>query len=79
VSHRLVSITYRDQIDHLFCQVEGVEPSEDPVLQSRLFSYPGTPHLASRYNHSDEFIYLTDAQRYRLGVNYQTIPVRNAA
>jgi len=36
--------------------VEGVEPSEDPVLQSRLFAYP-------------------DAQRYRLGVNYQTIPV----
>jgi catalase len=36
--------------------VKGVEPSEDPVLQSRLFAYP-------------------DAQRYRLGVNYQTIPV----
>jgi len=36
--------------------VEGVEPSEDPVLQSRLFAYP-------------------DAQRYRLGVNYQSIPV----
>ncbi|KAF7982698.1 hypothetical protein HWV62_26534 [Athelia sp. TMB] len=36
--------------------VAGVEPSEDPVLQSRLFAYP-------------------DAQRYRLGVNYQTIPV----
>jgi len=36
--------------------VQGVEPSEDPVLQSRLFAYP-------------------DAHRYRLGVNYQTIPV----
>ncbi|KZP34022.1 catalase-domain-containing protein [Athelia psychrophila] len=36
--------------------VAGCEPSEDPVLQARLFAYP-------------------DAQRYRLGVNYQTIPV----
>lgn len=36
--------------------VPGIEPSADPVLQSRLFSYP-------------------DAQRYRLGVNYQQIPV----
>ncbi|KAF8511280.1 catalase-domain-containing protein [Hysterangium stoloniferum] len=36
--------------------VEGWEPSADPVLQSRLFSYP-------------------DAHRYRLGVNYQQIPV----
>lgn len=34
----------------------GMEPSNDPVLQSRLFSYP-------------------DAQRYRLGVNYKTLPV----
>jgi catalase len=32
--------------------VPGVEPSEDPMLQARLFAYP-------------------DAQRYRLGVNYQ--------
>lgn len=36
--------------------VPGIEPSEDPVLQGRLFAYP-------------------DAQRYRLGVNYQTMPV----
>ncbi|CAN6646724.1 peroxisomal catalase A [Trichomonascus vanleenenianus] len=36
--------------------VPGIEPSADPVLQSRLFSYP-------------------DTQRYRLGVNYQQIPV----
>ncbi len=36
--------------------VPGVEPSADPVLQSRLFSYP-------------------DTQRYRLGTNYQQIPV----
>lgn len=36
--------------------VPGVEPSADPVLQARLFSYP-------------------DTQRYRLGVNYQQIPV----
>lgn len=36
--------------------VPGWEPSADPVLQSRLFSYP-------------------DTQRYRLGVNYQQIPV----
>jgi len=33
-----------------------IEPSADPVLQSRLLSYP-------------------DAQRYRLGVNYQQLPV----
>ncbi|KAL1891144.1 catalase A [Ceratocystis pirilliformis] len=36
--------------------VPGIEPSADPVLQARLFSYP-------------------DTQRYRLGVNYQQIPV----
>jgi catalase len=36
--------------------VPGVEPSADPVLQSRLFSYP-------------------DTHRYRLGVNYQQLPV----
>jgi len=36
--------------------VDGWGPSEDPVLQARLFSYP-------------------DTQRYRLGPNYQQIPV----
>jgi len=36
--------------------VPGIEPSVDPVLQSRLFSYP-------------------DTHRYRLGVNYQQLPV----
>ncbi|KAG0148816.1 hypothetical protein CROQUDRAFT_654391 [Cronartium quercuum f. sp. fusiforme G11] len=36
--------------------VDGWEPSTDPVLQARLFSYP-------------------DAQRYRLGVNFQQLPV----
>ena len=36
--------------------VPGIEPSADPMLQSRLFSYP-------------------DAQRYRLGTNYQQLPV----
>ncbi|KAL8641588.1 MAG: hypothetical protein Q9226_008615 [Calogaya cf. arnoldii] len=36
--------------------VPGIEPSADPVLQARMFSYP-------------------DAQRHRLGVNYQQIPV----
>jgi len=36
--------------------VEGFEPSADPVLQARLFSYP-------------------DTHRYRLGVNYQQLPV----
>lgn len=34
----------------------GIEPSADPVLQSRLFSYP-------------------DAHRYRVGTNYQQLPV----
>ena len=37
--------------------VEGFEPSADPVLQARLFSYP-------------------DAHRYRLGVNYQQVPLQ---
>ncbi|TFK17606.1 peroxisomal catalase [Coprinopsis marcescibilis] len=36
--------------------VPGIEPSADPVLQARLFSYP-------------------DSQRYRLGVNFNQIPV----
>lgn len=36
--------------------IPGVEPSADPVLQSRLFSYP-------------------DAHRYRIGSNYQQLPV----
>ena len=36
--------------------VPGIEPSADPVLQSRLFSYP-------------------DAHRYRIGSNYQQLPV----
>jgi catalase len=39
--------------------VEGLEASEDPVLQSRLFAYP-------------------DAHRYRLGVNYQQVPLRSS-
>jgi catalase len=36
--------------------VPGIAPSEDPMLQARMFAYP-------------------DAQRHRLGVNYQQIPV----
>ncbi|OOF91475.1 hypothetical protein ASPCADRAFT_9402 [Aspergillus carbonarius ITEM 5010] len=36
--------------------VPGIAPSEDPMLQARMFAYP-------------------DAQRYRLGVNYQQLPV----
>jgi catalase len=36
--------------------VPGIEPSNDKMLQGRLFSYP-------------------DTQRYRLGINYETIPV----
>lgn len=36
--------------------VPGIEPTIDPMLQARLFSY-------------------ADSQRYRLGVNYQQIPV----
>ncbi|OTA60873.1 putative catalase Cat [Hypoxylon sp. EC38] len=39
--------------------VPGVEPSEDPVLQARMFAYP-------------------DAQRYRLGVNYQQLPANRS-
>ncbi|KAJ5672674.1 hypothetical protein N7507_001801 [Penicillium longicatenatum] len=39
--------------------VPGVEPSEDPLLQARMFAYP-------------------DAQRYRLGVNHQNIPVNRS-
>lgn len=36
--------------------VPGIEPSEDRLLQGRLFSY-------------------SDTQRYRLGVNYQLLPI----
>ncbi|CAI7614023.1 unnamed protein product [Penicillium glandicola] len=36
--------------------VPGISPSEDPMLQARMFAY-------------------SDAQRYRLGANYQQIPV----
>ena len=36
--------------------VPGIEPTADPMLQARLFSY-------------------ADSQRYRLGVNYQQLPV----
>jgi len=39
--------------------VPGIQPSEDPMLQARMFAYP-------------------DAQRYRLGVNYQQIPVNQS-
>ncbi len=39
--------------------VPGIEPSEDRLLQGRLFSY-------------------SDTQRYRLGVNYQYLPVNRA-
>lgn len=39
--------------------VPGVEPSEDRLLQGRLFAY-------------------SDTQRYRLGVNYQYLPVNKA-
>jgi catalase len=37
----------------------GIEPSEDRLLQGRLFSY-------------------ADTQRYRVGVNYQSLPVNRA-
>lgn len=39
--------------------VPGIEPSEDRLLQGRLFSY-------------------SDTQRYRLGINYQYLPVNKA-
>ena len=39
--------------------VPGIEPSEDRLLQGRLFSY-------------------SDTQRYRLGINYQFLPVNRA-
>lgn len=39
--------------------IPGIEPSEDRLLQGRLFSY-------------------SDTQRYRLGVNYQYLPVNRA-
>ncbi|GAA93624.1 uncharacterized protein L969DRAFT_55797 [Mixia osmundae IAM 14324] len=60
-------MTLNENIQNYFQEVEsvafapshlipGIEPSADPVLQSRLFSYP-------------------DTHRYRLGVNYQQLPV----
>ncbi len=39
--------------------VPGIEPSEDRLLQGRLFSY-------------------SDTQRYRLGVNYQYLPINRS-
>lgn len=39
--------------------IPGIEPSEDRMLQGRIFSY-------------------ADTQRYRLGVNYQYLPVNHA-
>lgn len=36
--------------------IPGIEPSNDPVLQSRIWSYP-------------------DTQRYRLGPNYEQLPI----
>ena len=64
---RFGKLTLNRNVENYFAEIEqaafapshlvpGVEPSADPVLQSRLFSYP-------------------DTQRYRLGVNYQQIPV----
>ena len=43
-----VDVASADQVNCLPRQVEGVEPSEDPVLQSRLFAYPGTLQSACR-------------------------------
>jgi catalase len=40
-------------------QPSGIEPSEDRLLQGRLFSY-------------------ADTQRYRIGANYQSLPVNRA-
>ncbi|CED85580.1 catalase [Phaffia rhodozyma] len=59
--------TLNRNVDNYFAEVEqlafapshlppGIEPSNDPVLQARLFSYP-------------------DAHRYRLGINYNELPV----
>ncbi|KIY67231.1 catalase [Cylindrobasidium torrendii FP15055 ss-10] len=60
-------LTLNENVQNYFAEVEQVAfspshlipyvaTSEDPVLQSRLFSYP-------------------DTHRYRLGVNYQQLPV----
>ncbi|KAH3675469.1 hypothetical protein WICMUC_002758 [Wickerhamomyces mucosus] len=40
--------------------IPGIEPSNDPVLQSRIWSYP-------------------DTQRYRLGANYEQLPINSGA
>lgn len=64
---RFGKITLNENPKNYFAEVEQaafspshtvpyMEPSADPVLQSRLFSYP-------------------DTHRYRLGANYQQIPV----
>lgn len=64
---RFGKVTLNRNVENYFAEIEqvafspshlvpGIEPSADPVLQSRLFSYP-------------------DTHRYRLGVNYQQIPV----
>lgn len=68
------TITLTENVENYFEEIEqiafspsntcipGIEPSNDSVLQLRLFSYP-------------------DTQRYRLGANYQQLPInrpRNA-
>lgn len=61
-------ITLNKNADNFFEEIEqiafspsrtcipGIEPSNDPVLQSRIWSYP-------------------DTQRYRLGANYEQLPI----
>ena len=55
--------------------VDGWAPSADPVLQARLFSYPGMLPLLYLVLDSQDCIltypqFCSDTHRYRLGVNH---------
>ncbi|KZO89518.1 catalase-domain-containing protein [Calocera viscosa TUFC12733] len=43
----------------------GLEPSEDPALQARMFAYGGNVGL----------MFVSDAQRARIGINHKQLPI----
>ena len=55
--------------------IPGVEPSADPVLQSRLFSVRFRPVRFPRPLLTLLRVQYPDTQRYRLGVNYTQLPI----
>jgi catalase len=50
----------------------GLEPTEDPVLQARMFSYGD----AERYGYPEHRRHTADmCERYRIGVNHKQLPI----